>query len=292
MLGIIFSKDRAMQLDAALKSFFLHCVEPGQISLKVIYAGSSEFFLKQFLVLQYEYPEVDFIPQRDFSQDLLRALGISIKPWRHQVLKFRAAHRITAQYVLFLVDDNIFIRDFCLVDIKDALSQEKDALGFSLQLGTNLSYCYPLNITLQFPNHTPVTENIIKYCWRDAGDGLNYPLEVSSSVYRWEEIARLISDLHFTNPNTLEAEMFARVGDYHNSHPNLLCYKQSVTFCNPVNKVQTTFDNKSGNRLEYSADSLAQLFDEGYRIDLSCYDDFIPNACHQLVEYKFLNKAA
>lgn len=288
ILGIVFSKDRAMQLDALLRSFFSHCMDANQISLKVLYTGSSEVFLDQYSELAAEYPMVDFILQNDFKQDVLCLLDIQPSFLARFFSRKKADN--SKKYVLFLVDDNIFIGDFSFSQIVEALGIEEKALGFSLQLGENINYCYPLNAALCFPPYESILANIIRYSWPEAGEGLNYPLEVSSSVYRWPEIAALLPDLAFSNPNILEARMAAKAENYRDTHPYLLSYKRSVTFCNPVNKVQSTYDNKSGHKFEYTTETLAQLFEEGYRVELRPFREMIPEAAHQLVDITFTRK--
>ena len=281
IVGVVFSKDRAMQLDATLKSFYLNCLDPQHIRLKVLCAATSELFLKQYKKLQVEYPDVDFVFQRDFKLDLWHMLEMPASWWKRIAMKIGVIRRFAAPYILFLVDDNIFVRDFCLSDIINALTIEEKAVGFALQMGVNISYCYPLDIHLQFPAYVPVFGDVIKYHWPDAGDGLNYPLEISSSIYRLRDVARILGELNFSNPNLLESQMAAKAKNYQVSRPYLLCNKKSVTFCNPVNKVQDTFDNKAGVKPEHSSISLAHLFNDGYRIDVNAYKNITPNACHE-----------
>lgn len=286
--GIVFSKDRAMQLDAFLRSFFSHCMDANRISLKVLYTGSSDIFLAQYRKLAAEYSMVEFILQNEFKQDVLCLLDIPTSFLGRFFFRKKAAN--SKKYVLFLVDDNIFVGDFSFSQIVEALDREEKALGFSLQLGENINYCYPLDISLCFPAHESVFADIIRYSWPEAGEGLNYPLDVSSSVYRWSEMAMLLPSLAFSNPNILEAQMAARANYYRDTHPYLLSYKQSVTFCNPVNKVQSIYGNKSGNKLEYTPEAFSQLFDEGYRIDLRPFREMIPGAAHQLIDITFTGK--
>jgi hypothetical protein len=285
--GIVFSKNRALQLDATLKSLFLHCLDAQILSLKVIYTGSSTMFLEQYELLKNEYPGVEFILQGDFRQDVFNSLSLPNSLWGRLALQLGFGYDFPNHYILFLVDDNIFIRDFQLKEALEALQNNEDAIGFSLQLGLNISYCYPLDIPLEFPAHQAVTERIIKYHWPDAGDGLNYPLEVSSSIYRLKNIAPLLASLNFSNPNLLEGQMAQKATTYHISHPYLLCYTHSVTFCNPTNKVQNVYANKAGNQPGNSADSLALLFDQGFRINTNLYLNFSPIACHQEIDMQF-----
>jgi hypothetical protein len=293
--GIVFSKDRAMQLDAALRSFFLNCADTNLLTLKVLYTGSTARYLNQYHELSHIFsanPHVEFIEEGNFQRDVFDTIGISLTRWDQVLIHPRGMKNPSAstnQFVLFLVDDNLFIRQFRLARIIEALDSNKDALSFALQVGANIDYCYPLDVSVKFPTFEKLSAGIIKYRWPEAGNGLNYPLEVSSSIYRASEIVNLLAKLKFSNPNTLEAQMAAKASHYRNSYPYLLCHERSVTFCNPINIVQKNYGNRVGVRKEYSTESLAGLFEEGYRMDVQRYQNMIPHACHQEVELCFFN---
>jgi glycosyltransferase involved in cell wall biosynthesis len=51
--------------------------------------------------------------------------------------------------------------------------------------------------------------------------------------------------------------------------------------------VQTVCDNRAGKDGRFSADSLARMFEQGLRIDVERYSDFVPNSPHQEVELQF-----
>jgi hypothetical protein len=74
-------------------------------------------------------------------------------------------------------------------------------------------------------------------------------------------------------------------------YPFLLCWEASVAFSAPVNRVQQVFDNRSGGEAALSVNSLANLFDDGQRIDLGPLEGFVPNACHQEVSLSFKPQA-
>src|SRR5690242_10139059 len=93
ILGLIFSKDRAMQLEAGLASLFLHCKDPHLLDLKVLYTTSSRRQERLYDNLASAYPPVEFIPEKDFRGQVLGLLGFPYEA------------------VLFLVDDNLFIGD-------------------------------------------------------------------------------------------------------------------------------------------------------------------------------------
>jgi glycosyltransferase involved in cell wall biosynthesis len=265
--GVIFSKDRPLQLDATLRSFKRHCQDADNISVKVIYAVSSPRLLSLYRQLMLDYPTVDFVREQNFRRDLL------------VLLKGR-------EYVLFLVDDNVFVRDFTMADIIQALRRHPDAIGFSLRLGRNTTYCYAMNKSQKLPEFQTTDGATLKFHWPDAELDFNYPLEVSSSMYRTNEVAALLESLDFKNPNTLEAAMAGSTARFLKTHPYLLCPEHSLTFCIPVNMVQQVCTNRVSANPAYSAEALEKLFSEGQRIDVEALDGFKPQACHQETDLK------
>jgi FkbM family methyltransferase len=268
LLGMVFSKDRAMQLDGTLRSLLIHCKGSESIDLKVLYTTSNEFHERQYRQLMTEYDLVEFIRERNFKQALISILS-------------------SYQYVLFLVDDNIFVRDFRFLDVVGLLESHLDAIGFSLRLGRNNSYYYMLDREQRPPHFHELGQNILKYDWTKAHYDFGFPLEVSSSVYRISDLWPLLARTEFSNPNTLELMLAQHKGFYENLAGHLLCYDRSVAFCNPVNRVNTVCECRSGNEPAYLSESLADLFEKGLRIDVKAYVNFIPNACHQEVELHF-----
>ena len=111
VVGLLFSKDRAMQLDATLRSLCLNCQNVQNIDLKVVWAYSNQRIEQQYQELANTYPNVEFISQLDFKAQVLASIA-------------------SYEYVLFLVDDNIFVRNFSINNIIESLSRNQDALDF------------------------------------------------------------------------------------------------------------------------------------------------------------------
>lgn len=267
VVGLLFSKDRAMQLDATIKSLSMHCRDMENIDVKVIWAYSDERNEEQYQEVADTYPYLEFIREVDFQSQVRTSIA-------------------GYEYVLFLVDDNLFVRDFSIANITESLICNTDALGFSLRLGTNTTYCYMLGLEQELPKFTNVNHEILKFDWTSAQHDFAYPLEVSSSVFRVADIMAVLEQ-SFDNPNTLEASLNNKKITFYQQKKFLLCHPYSCTFCNPVNKVQTIFNNRAGETFHYPAHNLREMFTRGYRIHVEEYSDFLPNACHQEVELKF-----
>lgn len=297
--GIIFSKDRAMQLDAVLRSFYLHCRDAENISLSVLYRASTPRHQGQYTLLKEEYASrrVSFIQEDDFREDILsflrQALTKNLSHRQHIWVRLATALTlpvtIKGRYILFLVDDNLFVRDFLIEECAQQLALAPTALGFSLRLGRNTTWCYVVKSPQALPEFTVLPGQILKYNWPGKDYDFSYPLEISSSLYRLDEMYTFIRKLQFKNPNLLEGQMASRWRDFSSKKSELLCFEQSVTFCNPINMVQKVCENPVGTKEEYSNENLAERFESGDRIKVETYHDFIPNACHQEVDLEFIN---
>jgi len=267
--ALIFSKDRAMQLQATIESFVLQCRDNDAADITVLFKASGAAHRLGYDELREKFPAVSFVEETDFYRQVL------------SVVERR-------EYVLFLVDDNIFVKPFSLSDVVASLDSEKNTVGFSLRLGKNTDYCYMLSAPQKLPAFECVREGIFKYSWPGAERDFGYPLEVSSAVYRSNEILRLLNQVKFSNPNTLESEMNRNSGAFVLTAPFLLTFEESVTFCNPVNVVQCVYgNNKFGTIHRFSAGQLADCFSRGMAIDVRKYAGFTPDSAHQEVELHF-----
>ncbi len=320
--GIVFSRDRAMQLDATLQSFFLHCRDANHTKIWVLYKTTDMHHEKQYQELKQEYAgQVLFKKEQEFRKDLLFLLMLNKKNgfttnilswisvlggihwslgkvgyrfWRRAVNRFLVqlsgiflGQNLKNKYVFFLVDDNIFVKEFCLKDATNILEKKERLLGFSLRLGKNTTYCYPQRRRQLLPAFDNLSNNLYCFNWTKADGDFGYPVEVSSSLYRLSDVLPLLIGFPFNNPNELESQMAYNGRFFYKKRPSLACYQHSTTFCNPLNLVQSIIPNRASENVNYSVNDLAVRFERGERIHIKSYKGFIPQACHQEVELKF-----
>jgi hypothetical protein len=267
--GIIFSKDRAMQLDAVLRSLWLHCRDIGNADVKVLYTTSDAAHENQYAHLMKMHPQVEFIREYDFKLQLL--LNIAYYP-----------------FVFFAVDDCMFVKPFLLKDVVSAIDEHQDVLGFSFRLGRNTTYCYSRDRFQQLPVFQELKNGFVKFHWASGEYNFGYPLEVSSSMYRTKDLFTLLAESPFQNPNTLEFQLAHQAWKYAGSHGYAISNAVSLAFCIPVNIVQRVYKNRGGANSRYTIQELFRLFQEGYRIHVEQYSGFVPGACHQEVELRFI----
>ena len=97
-LVFVCSRNRALQLDATLGSFLLHCQDAHATNIRVLFTVSDANHAKQYqtLIEAYQsYSFIQFVKEQDFRSDLLALVALY-------------------DHVLFLVDDNLFVRPFLL----------------------------------------------------------------------------------------------------------------------------------------------------------------------------------
>jgi hypothetical protein len=285
LLVLIFSKDRPLQLEATLSSLALNAHEAKATPITVLYRASEPQFSEGYALLAREFLgklAISWIEESNFRLDLLAQLeGPRPSSRRERLLRLLGLRTVPMHHdhLLFLVDDNIFIRPFSLDQIVDALDETPKAIGFSLRLGRNTTSCYSLQCD-QPPPEFHSTPNGLCFRWSGQAGDFGYPLEVSSSVYRTRDLAPLLRQLPYANPNRLEQGLATASHLLAKRLPELLCFEQSVAFCAPINKVQTTFDNRAGSRQDNSSEALNQLFLQVTRVDIGCFTNFVPCAAH------------
>jgi thioredoxin-like negative regulator of GroEL len=268
--GIVFSKDRPLQLEATLASYRRRCLDAESIEVCVLYTCSNDAHRAAYETLACEYPLVKFVREADFRRDVLTLLQ-------------------GCQAVMFLVDDTIFVQPFALAQVRAALAQHPDAIGFSLRLGRNTTYCYSMDGAQALPAFEEIGPEILKFDWRRAELDFGYPLEVSSSVYRAGDIEPLLAALPFHHPNSLEEQIAHATEVFNSARPALLCFRQSVAFSAPLNRVQSTNPNRAGNDPRLAPAALLDTFAAGDRIDVEAFAGFVPTACHQEVDLKLVD---
>ena len=190
----------------------------------------------------------------------------------------------------FLVDDTIFIDEFYVADMVDALTYHHNeyVLGASLRLGINTTYCYPLDQTQEVPVLVNGWYGLSKFDWTKAEHDFNYPLELSSSLYRLKDLRSILENGCYNNPNELEYLLSINSGIFHKNY--LLCYENSVAFSNPVNRVQKINNNKFALEYSYDVELLLEMFLDEFRIETTVFEDFLPHGCHEETEFLFIKE--
>lgn len=265
--AIIFSKDRPLQLDACLRSLKLHCQDIDALAVHVLCKASTPAFGEAYRELIAATTWAIFHPEQEFERDVRALLD-------------------GCEHVLFVVDDTIFVRDFRVDDLLAALGEFPEAIGFSLRLGEHTVYCYPTASEQHVPRMTSLSVAERPWCrswtWAHAEGDFGYPLEVSSSLYRADDVLRALRSDTFANPNALELALANAVHRFAEIRPVLLCAApHSLAFSLPLNRVQTTHANRASESTALNAEALLEVWQRGARVNVAAYAAYTPRSCHE-----------
>lgn len=262
---VIFSKNRALQLDLCLNGLYKAVIDVEISPIKIIYKVD-ELHKNSYETLKYEHPFPEWLEETDFQQNVLDALK-------------------DKTHILFVTDDTIFCNYFSINQVIGQLNKRDNVLGFSLRLSLSTNYCYPLNTYQAIPYIEETIDDMFMYYWPEAIWDFAYPLELSSSIYRTSDILNIIKYQSFENPNDLENLMWRCAGSFSYFEPMMMCYRESKAFANPLNRIQTVaLDNRYNGNDKYLAENMLKKYLDGYRVDYNKFFGIIPNACHMEVE--------
>lgn len=235
---ICFSKDRPMQLHAYLESMH-HYSDISLHRVTVIYVETERI---PYDGVRKRFPEVCWVPQGSFFDDLQTAIGKC------------------GEWVLFGCDDVIFTRHFSIERCCRILERDPEVFGFSLRLGLNVRGA-PV-----FCTH----EGAIVWDWKLAQSRhWNYPWEVSSSIYRSEFVKQYVEgNLNIKNPNRFEAFLAGAISDGDAEvSPKMACFVKGCCVSLVVNRVQDEYPNGFDDRKNLSPEFLCDTYGSGVCID-------------------------
>ena len=260
--SIIFSKDRPLQLDLCLKSIKKNFKDSTQ---NIVIHNNSESFENNFAhkTLREEHPDVESWKQSD---SLFKDV-------------YHAAHGAKNDYICLFTDDDIFYKEFECNDYSFINDEHLSCL--SLRMGINITERSHQGQTGQdtcrrfFP-----TENGMIAWSKTAhayGSYWSYDLSVDGHVFKKDRMLEMIDELCLlqnkhkwaNTPNVLEStiQRFWAVG------PNFIVSpRQSVVVNSPNNRVQDTHQNMSGEKYDYSSETLLEKYNSGARINLDSLD--------------------
>jgi hypothetical protein len=252
---IIFSKDRAAQLDALLRSAAAKIerfAERGRWA--VIHAASTPEFARGYETVRGEHAAsgVEFIAES----------GATFKQLVVQTMQAQRAAN-NAAHCMFLVDDMIFKSPWPVGGKPMArLKQDPRVLCLSLRMCPRYDYCYAQDRPQKVPR---AARWLLRWRWRKAACDWGYPMSVDGHIFRFDDLFPLVQRVDFRHPNSFEA---ALAQNAIKSRPLMTCYREAVVVNLPVNRVQDDFANRAGEQHGISAIELNAQFLQGKRVDL------------------------
>ena len=264
---IIFSKNRACQLDLLLRSIeknFSHI----STDIRVLFCATTDEFMHGYDIIEQRFPNVKFTLEFDFQDDTLKLLNNC------------------KDYTCFFVDDNIVYRkpEVDAHGIKQLFENIEQVGCFSFRLGLNtvIQDMY----SEQRVHPWPIMERINMYneydvllwSWRSVPpNNFGYPFSVDGHVYDKEMVINAL-DYEFITPNALEGRFPMK-----QVPPVMMCLDQSSVFNNSINLVGSS-NNNAGKFYPHSLEELNQAYLDGKQINLDhiCNNDIV--GCHQEVK--------
>lgn len=258
--GIVFSKDRAFQLDALLRSFLELCEEKDS-RLNVLYTCSSTAHEAAYRELQARVPSnrIAFYRETAFRDNLLSILNRGISP-----------------AIYFLVDDNLFVRPFSL---RCFASFPLFQYVPSLRMGEHHDYCYTRSKHQKIPQFEKVNWKETLYLswhWRQEEHDWNFPLSVDGHFFDRGEILIMSRHSNFHSPNSLETSLQTYVESFLDRTGIALPEPRLINI--PWNRVQNENKNRHG---KIDNEALLQLWQNGKQLEIAAYRNIQTSGTHQ-----------
>jgi SAM-dependent methyltransferase len=240
---VIFSKDRACQLDLLLRSIKREFSGWRQANVQVLYTYSNRWFGAAYDGVLAAHPEFSY------TCELSRDQG-----FRELTLELVGKN----PFVTFLVDDDVFKQPFTLDTPEFArFANDSSIMCLSLRMCPRMDYCY----TRDFHTPIPVFEAGNVWEWRGLKGDWGYPMSIDGHIFRSAELVPQLHHLDFKDPNTFE-DALAR---HPLPNPKAICFDESRVINLPVNRVQDTAPNRHG---AITAESLNARYLSGSRLSL------------------------
>lgn len=269
---IIFSKNRACQLELLLRSLKIYLQDWQSYSVNIIYSYSNNDYERGYEIVKKQFPSFNYFPE---SQDQVIA-----NSFKNLVLE---CFNNDQPYTMFLVDDLVFKSPVNLTDATfQSFVNDSSILCLSLRLSPQIKYCYTANIF----SPPPIFENNLVWNWQvcPKNSDWGYPMSLDGHIFRTSEIYDLIAlNCSFNNPNTLETQLALRPL----SSPQMICYAESKIVNIPANKVQDIYSNRHAQMIDLS--DLNQRFLNNCRLSLKPILDTKNTSVHQEIPLRFFD---
>lgn len=252
MKAIVFSRDRAMQLDLLLTS--LEKNAPGVFQPTVIWYAKRDDYQHGYEICAEEHPDARFLREDGLTYQV-RSLMLG------------------PEHVTFFTDDDVLYRTTTALPAILA-----EWICFSLRLGTNTTNCYPHGRPQELP---------MSLTWKwERGDGdFGYPMSLDGHVFRAQDLLPILNTHNFSNPNWLEETLMRRAKEI--GRPLMACFHESHVVGIPANRVNETTPNRNGETYPYPVQDLNERYLRGERIDLDALDFSDIRGAHQEIPLVF-----
>jgi hypothetical protein len=244
---LIYSKDRALQLDLLLRSIEKHFKNIGKIA--ILYKYSNDNFKKGYdkVLNNNEYKlNIFSCLETNFKVDLVDLL-----------LSF------TTENFLGLCDDDVFIEPCDITETIHHL-QHKDINAISLKSGLNITHHYP-DIPVAHPTFIEM-KPFLKWDWTKQPSHVDwgYPTCINSYIFNIGYYLSLLDKIEVNHPTVLEAKCNTIRNKF---RPIMIGTRETKLLNIPCNRLQTVNNTPFGVQHAFTTEELNQYLLDGYVID-------------------------
>jgi hypothetical protein len=241
---LIFSKDRACQLELLLRSINDNF---NGLNCQILTLGSNDKFQHGYNIVRSKYPQHKWFKQNSLAEDIKNII-----------------RTFSSKYCLCLVDDEVVISDYDIKEGFELLDIRNDLHTVSLRLHPSCNYCYTANMYDKIPKYEKVGNlNLWRWADQNPAHDLGYPSCINSHIYRTEEFKDYVCEkLKFYNVNNLEG-----IFNLQRKHfrPYMACFDKPKTI-NIANNLTQSGNNRYGKNSMFTLENLNNKFLEGYKI--------------------------
>lgn len=250
--GVVFSKDRPLQLHLLLQSYADMVSNP--VPLHVQYAASTPAFAKAYDEVLACFPKLDLrvVKETRFKATLLPLLD-----------------SLRAEKMFFLMDDDVFIQK---VDMTKHASVDPKHVTMNVVLSPQVSHCYTTQKTVAPPLFTQVKgrKELREFRWSELNGGLHsmwtYPMMVDGTLFDTREMRLMAATTDYKAPNSFEGALMEFAHGFRQRRG--YCYEKAVLMNLPLNKVQTENANHAGSS---GVEEMLATWQQGLCIDPTPY---------------------
>jgi hypothetical protein len=264
---VIFSKDRACQLDLLLRSIELNFEEVKDVCT-ILYKHTNEDYKTAYNKLKQKFPLYNWVEESDFKKDLINIF----RSFKHE-------------YCMTMVDDEVVVRNYKIKPMIDIMSEYKNVLHtVSLRMQPNVNFTYTWNLHSPPPQLKSINDFIVwKWDEIDVRTDWGFPSCVNSHIYRTDFYKFYIERLQYKNVNTIEIFLHHQ---RQNFKPYMLCGEKSKTVC-IANNVTQDGNSINSNNTEFSLETLNKKYLDGVTIKLEPFLNIEKNMATFDKEYTY-----
>lgn len=263
---VIFSKDRACQLDSLLRSIRDHVKYPYS-GITVLYRATTASYAQCYDLLKNRrvLDNISWRREKAFSEDVRDIVnGLDDE-----------------SLVMFLVDDTVVFRPCVLEPVVNAFT------GKHLFVSLRASRTYLSDVLPEFISGGDFLEwkwNYSKRKWVT----WNYPFSVDGNIFHAEHMKKVIKKISFGAPNSFEGRMHTyRHAWWIKRIARALALPDAVVFNNPLNRVQAEGETWHD---DITPEFLNGKYLAGLQIDNVRLYSARPDATHFAVQLSFVKQ--